>query len=411
MNTADVANPSTSTTQNSVLDEAHAFLRLLHHETGQAGFTRRWRDVRAEITTTGTWRHTTRELTYGARVAWRNSARCIGRLRWQSLQVHDHRHATDVTAVQRALVSHLHQATNAGRIRSTITIFPPVPAGGSAPVRIINPQLVRYAAWTGRGHILGDPANLTLTRLATALGWPGPPDRRPFDILPWIVATDDGHLHALPVDQSDILEVQIQHPEHRWIADLSRRWPAVPVISNMLLSIGGVQYPAPFNGFFMGSEIAARNLADADRYHQTPAVIDGLKLDENDRLRHDKALLALQEAVLHSYDRAGVTITDHHRESEHFARFVRREEAAGRTVAGDWTWLNSYPMTPQDPSWKRYYSLAALRPALCPDPAAAIPAAGTGLKVPHTGSTATVAEPNHERAAPSTAAAVCPART
>ncbi|MEU7611052.1 hypothetical protein [Micromonospora sp. NPDC049204] len=29
------------------------------------------------------------------------------------------------------------------------------------------------------------------------------------------------------------------------------------------------------------------------------------------------------------------------------------------TVVGDWTWLNSYPMTPQDPSWRRYYSPAA----------------------------------------------------
>ncbi|MEH0929747.1 nitric oxide synthase oxygenase [Micromonospora sp. CPCC 205558] len=405
MNT--MTNPVASP-QSAVLTEAYEFLRLRHHETGQPGLTRRWRDVRAEITATGTWRHTTDELTYGARVAWRNSARCIGRLRWQSLQVHDCRHASDANAVRQALTNHLHRATNGGRVRSVMTVLPPVPQEGPAPVRIINPQLVQYAAWPNSGTVLGDRANLNLTRLATTLGWAGPPERGPFDMLPWIIATDDGRLHALPFDQAAIREVPIHHPQHRWIGELGLRWPAVPVISHMLLSIGGVQYPAPFSGVFMSSEIAARNLADADRYHQLPAVVNGLQLADDDRLRQDKALLVLQEAVLYSYDRAAVTITDHHRESEHFARFVRREEAAGRVVVGDWTWLNSYPMTPQDPSWGRYYSSLTLRPALYPDPAASAFPAAAGSLCPHSGSTATAAEPDNQRAAPSTAAVVYP---
>ncbi|MFD6563019.1 nitric oxide synthase oxygenase [Micromonospora profundi] len=411
MTATTASDTHASPPQADVPSEAYEFLQLLHRETGQTGFSHRWRNVRAEIAATGTWRHTVQELTYGARVAWRNAARCIGRLRWQSLQVYDCRHATDVNAARRALTAHLHGATNGGRVRSIITVLPPAPAAGPAPVRVLNPQLVQYAAWPSDGAILGDPAHLNLTRMATALGWAGPPERGPFDVLPWIIATDDGQLHALPVDQADVREVPIHHPQHRWIDELGLRWPAVPVISHMLLSIGGVQYPAPFNGFFMASEIAARNLADADRYDQLPAVINGLQLHEDDRLRQDKALLVLQEAVLYSYSRAGVTITDHHRESEHFARFVRREEAAGRVVVGDWTWLNSYPMTPQDPSWRRYYSTSPLRPALRPDPAAAALPNGTGSLCPHAGSTAVAAEPDHQRADPSTAAVVCPLST
>ena len=62
-------------------------------------------------------------------------------------------------------------------------------------------------------------------------------------------------------------------PSTRWFAELGLRWHAVPAISNMRLTIGGVHYPlAPFNGWYMGTEIGARNLADADRYNLLPAV-------------------------------------------------------------------------------------------------------------------------------------------
>ena len=47
----------------------------------------------------------------------------------------------------------------------------------------------------------------------------------------------------------------------------------MPAISNMPLSIGGVTYPAaPFNGWYLGTEIGARNLADAQRYDLLPVV-------------------------------------------------------------------------------------------------------------------------------------------
>ena len=55
---------------------------------------------------------------------------------------------------------------------------------------------------------------------------------------------------------------------------------SVPAISNMRLSIGGVDYPlAPFSGWYMGTEIGARNFADAHRYNQIPVVAQRMGLD------------------------------------------------------------------------------------------------------------------------------------
>ena len=58
-------------------------------------------------------------------------------------------------------------------------------------------------------------------------------------------------------------EVPIEHPDLPWFAQLGLRSRAVPVIGNMRLSIGGITYPAaPFNSWFVGSEIGTRSLAD-----------------------------------------------------------------------------------------------------------------------------------------------------
>src|SRR6266852_4777457 len=48
--------------------------------------------IQAEIDLTGTYCQSFDELAYGAKLAWRNSTRCIGRLYWRSLEVRDLRH-------------------------------------------------------------------------------------------------------------------------------------------------------------------------------------------------------------------------------------------------------------------------------------------------------------------------------
>jgi nitric oxide synthase oxygenase domain/subunit len=82
-------------------------------------------EVRGQIERYGTYAHTTSELTFGARVAWRNSSRRIGRLYWGSLRVRDRRHVTTAAQVAAEAFAHLREATNSGRVRPTLTVFAP----------------------------------------------------------------------------------------------------------------------------------------------------------------------------------------------------------------------------------------------------------------------------------------------
>ena len=43
--------------------------------------------VNKEIDQSGSYEMEEKELIFGARLAWRNSARCIGRIQWKKLQV------------------------------------------------------------------------------------------------------------------------------------------------------------------------------------------------------------------------------------------------------------------------------------------------------------------------------------
>ena len=46
------------------------------------------------------------------------------------------------------------------------------------------------------------------------------------------------------------------------------KWYAVPAVANIMLDIGGLQYTAaPFNGWYMCSEIASRTFGDVYRYN------------------------------------------------------------------------------------------------------------------------------------------------
>ena len=152
-----------------LLARAAEFLALFHAEHRGAGsLSDRIGQVRAEIGTDGTYRHTGAELTFAARVAWRNSSRCIGRLYWRSLRVRDRRQVRTAAGVAAESFEHLRTATNGGRIRPVITVFAPDAPGRPGP-RILSPQLVRYAGYENAdGTSTGDPDSVTLTGLAAA---------------------------------------------------------------------------------------------------------------------------------------------------------------------------------------------------------------------------------------------------
>ena len=76
-----------------LLLEARAYLHLLYQERDiPSRYQERFIEVAETIIRTGTYWQTSDELAYGARIAWRNSTRCIGRLHWKSLTVRDLRH-------------------------------------------------------------------------------------------------------------------------------------------------------------------------------------------------------------------------------------------------------------------------------------------------------------------------------
>jgi nitric-oxide synthase len=352
---------STDQSPEELIPEAIEFLGTLHEERGPTGVQLRSRiaDVVAEIELTGTYQHTAGELQFGAELAWRQSVRCVGRARWRNLRVRDRRHVGSVATIATELVEHITAATNGGVLRNTITIFAPDHPVAGPRARIWNDQLIRYAghATTDR-TVRGDPAQVGFTALVTGLGWPPPAEPGRFDVLPWVVETwhEPPRLYLVP--PQIMLEVPLHHPHHPWFADLGLRWHALPVISNMRLHIGGVDYScAPFSGFYLGDEIATRNLGDERRYNQLPVVAAGLGLDPTDQtsMWREHAALVLNQAVLHSFRKAGVSIADGYSESKKFARFAAREEAAARPVHADWSWVNGHFGHSLGPAFHRYY--------------------------------------------------------
>ncbi|MEV6602113.1 nitric oxide synthase oxygenase [Actinoplanes sp. NPDC051346] len=345
--------------------EAVDFLSLFHAENPglSPALPDRVAEVRAEIAATGTYTQTFEELTFGARVAWRNASRCIGRLYWNNLQVRDLRQVRSAEEIHRELCEHLRLATNGGRIRPMISIFAPDAPGSPAP-RVWNDQLVRYAGHRSPdGAVIGDPAYLDFTDLVRSMGWQ--PSGGPHDLLPLVIEASGRRPEFFEVPRDIVLEVPLTHPEYPWFADLGLRWYAVPAIANMRLRIGGLDYPlAPFNGWYMGTEIGARNLVDVDRYNLLPDVAQQLGLDTGSEstLWRDRALVEINIAVLHSFESAGVKISDHHTESRRFLLHLAKEESRGRIVPADWSWIVPPISGGITPVFHRYYDEAELSP-------------------------------------------------
>lgn len=360
-NLRPAAQPGTAEEREALIGHALAFLEQLdriddEYRSGRSA------EIAAEIRESGGYRHTYEELQQGARIAWRNHARCIGRLHWRSLCVVDRRDARTAEEVADACVEHLRLATNRGEVRSVVTIFPPRQPDGSQ-IRIWNPQLIRYAGYRQPdGSVVGDPLHTELTELAQAMGWKGPGGR--FDVLPLIVQMPHEEPRLFELPPADVLEVPITHPELPWFAELGLRWHAVPAISDMSMELGGITYTAcPFNGWYVSFEIGARNLSDEDRYDQLPAIADRMGLDRrrSTTLWKDRALVELNQAVLHSFQAAGVKLVDHHQAAQQFVLHEEREQRAGRTTQADWAWVVPPISGSTAATYRRSYSTEPVR--------------------------------------------------
>jgi len=345
-------HPSTENSKAMVKDTLFEQARSLFRtmvDHAVPGCDERWCAERSsivleEVRSTGTYVHTAAELTFGARLAWYHSNRCIARHLWRTLDVFDAREVTDLAGVVGSLERHMAHAFNKGRIRSAITVFAPRSTGEDR-VRMGNHQLVRYAGFPGPDDtVTGDPHSVAFTTHCLERGWE-PLHRGRFTPLPWCI-----WIHGREMPPHDVFslrpellrEVRLSHPEAAFFKELGLRWYALPFLADMALVIGGVTYPcAPFNGFYMGTEVGARNLADADRYNMLPAIAEGFGWDISDdrSMWRDRALVELNRAVLHSFDAAGVRMGDHHALGASFSAFCTAEERKERKVTGDWAWL------------------------------------------------------------------------
>lgn len=326
--------------QKDLETEAIDFIDTYYKELGKTDreILDRKNEIHHQIQKTGHYDHTYEELEYGAKLAWRNSNKCIGRLFWDSLKVFDQRHLNTEEEIRDAIFKHIDYATNEGKIRSTITVFKP--KRNDHKIRILNHQLIRYAGYETEHGVIGDPASFSFTKTCQELGWKG--ESTHFDVLPLVIQINNQTPKFFEIPKEKVLEVPLIHEDYKWFEDLNMKWYAVPFISDMRLEIGGIDYSAaPFNGWYMGTEIGARNLADEDRYHLLPKVASLMGLDSSRQstLWKDRALVELNAAVLYSYKAAGVSIVDHHTAAQQFKKFEEREGTCGRNVTGNWTWL------------------------------------------------------------------------
>jgi len=349
--------------------EAMEFLEMLERDhvglrrPGSVEDSERIAEVRDDIARTGTYEHTIDELLWGARIAWRNTPRCVGKFYWRGLRVRDRRHLETAEEIFDALVDHLRVSYSGGRVRLLMTVFAARRPGADG-IRIWNSQLVRYAGYRqSDGSIVGDPDTLELTEKIRALGWSAPGGR--FDVLPLVIQLPGGapRLFELPADVTPA--VSIVHPEFDWFTELDLRWHAFPTISDQCLRIGGLDYPAaPFSAWYTAAEIGARNLGDVGRYNMLPVVAERMGLDtRSDRtLWKDRALVELTIAVLHSFDRAGVSMIDHHFASRAFVQHEEREAVAGRSTAAHWELIVPPIGGSATPLWQRRYQPTIERP-------------------------------------------------
>ena len=325
---------------SSLFDQAQSFLSHYYSESKELGLESRLELVQAEIERTGTYRLTTKELTFGGKLAWRNSNRCMGRLFWKTLKVRDQRNLTTSEEVFADAMEHLESATQGGKIRSTLSVYATKEEGGFQ-FRILNKQLIRFAGYSlPNGELIGDPDSIEFTKYCQSLGWEGKGTN--FDLLPLLIQREKDPVRWFVIPEDKVLRVNLTHPEYPWFQELGLQWYAVPVISDMRLEIGGISFPcAPFNGWYMLTEIASRNLGDVRRYNKLPIIAKKLKLNTRQlkSLWKDRALLVLQEAVLHSFQAQGVVLVDHHTASDQFLEFCKHEESKGRQVQADWTWI------------------------------------------------------------------------
>lgn len=324
----------------------------------------RWMAVQEEVAKSGTYQLTTTELVFGAKLAWRNASRCIGRIQWSKLQVFDCRQVTTTSGMFEALCNHIKYSTNKGNIRSAVTVFPQR-TDVKHDYRIWNSQLISYAGYRQPdGTVLGDPMHCEFTELCLKLGWK--PPRTAWDILPLVLSANGKDPDYFEIPRELIMEINMTHPTYEWFEELNLRWYALPAVSNMRFDCGGIEFTAnAFNGWYMSTEIGCRNFCDVNRLNMLERVAEKMGLDTRTpvNLWKDKALVECNVAVLHSFQQHNATIVDHHTASESFIKHLDNENRLRSGCPADWIWIVPPMSSSITPVFHQEMALYYLRPA------------------------------------------------
>eukprot|EP00551_Chaetoceros_affinis_P008357 CAMPEP_0203670684 /NCGR_PEP_ID=MMETSP0090-20130426/6683_1 /ASSEMBLY_ACC=CAM_ASM_001088 /TAXON_ID=426623 /ORGANISM="Chaetoceros affinis, Strain CCMP159" /LENGTH=1567 /DNA_ID=CAMNT_0050535593 /DNA_START=14 /DNA_END=4717 /DNA_ORIENTATION=+ len=309
-------------------------------------------EVHAEILSTGTYTQTSEEIEVGARLAWRNSSKCIGRIAWNTLKVRDCRHVFSPDMIFTEICEHIKLASGGTNIESVMTVFRPQHPNEMWGMRFWSHQFFRYAGYKNKntGKVLGDPANADFTEyLINSSLWSPPLIRSGFDLLPLILKMPGiAKPFVYNIPKTLTHELDIEHPQFPAVKGLGLKWGAIPAITNFKMNLGGLNYPCiPFNGWFVSTEIA-RNLLE--RYQMTIPLAKAMNIPSNDRMLAQKVSAELENAILHSFEKHEYTIVDPMTVGKQFITHCKRERESGRECPAQWSWIGGL-VGPTNPTW------------------------------------------------------------
>jgi len=132
-----------------------------------------------------------------------------------------------------------------------------------------------------------------------------------WDVLPLLIQIDGTDPQMFTIPHELLKMVIIRHPRYSKLETLNLRWYSLPSTANMALVIGGIEYgAAPFSGIHVASSIARGPLNEESRYNYSAEVGKAMDLDVSTDPSNwrEKAIKALEEAILFSFQTQGVSI-------------------------------------------------------------------------------------------------------
>jgi nitric oxide synthase oxygenase domain/subunit/sulfite reductase alpha subunit-like flavoprotein len=347
------------TWQDTLMREAIEFQLLFTKENDVPEDQARARlnQVKRDIIDKGNYEHTLDELNFGTRVAWRNAPKCANRKHWDCLEVMDARHVTDEEGMIASCLSLLERAAETCALTANILMFRNQTPGTQDGPRIWNNQLLRFACYRegATETLIGDPSELGFSQMVEVEhGWTPPNPRSRFDLLPLMVQAHPDRapiVRTLPPQYSSL--VLLTHPRFEWFESLGLKWYAIPIVSNIHCTIGGLTYTAcPFNGWYSVTEIV-RNLTDESRYDISRSIATKMCINTHleSTLWRDLAMAEIGVAILYSFGKAGFGITDHHSMLESFYHWYYNELETRGYCPGNWKWI----IPPMGPSLNKCY--------------------------------------------------------